>query len=671
MLLSPTQVIAAAAVASVGLVAAQQVWRDNRTMQGEEGLGAERKGWRAEGASSGSQEPSLAHDADDSSPWTDAFVDKITTFASPLTDLFGKHDEEEEASQSESEWPIARKVATFASPVADPPSGRLPEEAKEETVAQPVSSWTKKLFHNIPPMVSSFKVRSSVTLDALNVNDLSREMQAVAVLVLFLLVLVLRRFFLRRKKNTPPPPRRARTATYDAPPANRTQSGSSDRSRGGSRDRIATEEGMFQVKKGPALPISVFGPHVNCISYQTWAPPLKWSEASRQLLPQGTRVISKGKVTLHLEDGMLTSHGTSNRLNFSVFDVSIRVKHPTAGGVLQLYVKGTPPEEWMEHTFASAYDAAQFQHDLIAYQVVGESIRNMYEALELMQKGSMAHNGKECVLHDITADERKAAVAWDDAMRCFCGIPMIRAALEKDLLERDFVVEQEGADEPALNEDYLNKRLLLGLFDFYRLFVRKLEPTALPETDSSPIRVDEMLELRKQVASASLIVQSYVQAKTVVNKGWAMGQNLSEQTLVKRLAYDDPADNIERDSASKNEYYEGTVSRDVRCEVHSLQHLQKAGSSVLSQYQAYSLVGSQVFKLPPVGQDHPLTHSNDPVLALPSFRELVETHSDLDFFVCAFFPEGPRIAIVHVFVRSLPKGVDAAFDTAVSKRKVL
>jgi hypothetical protein len=250
-------------------------------------------------------------------------------------------------------------------------------------------------------------------------------------------------------------------------------------------------------------------------------------------------------------------------------------------------------------------------------------------------------------------------------MRCFSGIPSVRSELERN--QRKSINETDQAEATAaLAEDYGNKRFLLGYVDFFRIFVPNLENKTLPRSESSPKRVVAMLGRRKQVAQAAVMVQAYVHARKVANKGWKLPHELPDIAFVKRLAYDNDVDNIVRDLSIENEYYEATVSRDVRCELHSVRHLEKAGSSTPSQYQAYSLVGSQVFKLPPEGEAHALSHTNDPVLALPSIRELVEAHPELDFFVCAFFPDGQRITIVHVFVRSLPRGVDSSFDRVVS-----
>lgn len=419
---------------------------------------------------------------------------------------------------------------------------------------------------------------------------------------------------------------------------------------------------------------SLLGPAVSSLLYETWTPPMPWTEASRKLIPQHrkNKPRSERQVVLNIAEGTLVVEDKSDRhLSAPVLQMSVHVKPPVEGAVLELYRKDTPKDEWMEHTFHTAHDAAQFQLDLMAYQLAGESISNMYQAMELIHKGSMAHDGKECVLHDTQGDQaqvRRGAVAWDDAMRCFSGLQPVRRALEEmSLGERSEASDEESGDSPALVQEYSGKRHMLGYVDLFRLFVPELPPRSLPLAESYPARVEKLLRIRKVVAEAAVLVRFYVRARIIINHGWKVMEEEPENYLTRRLAYDSNAENMERDANAKNEYYEATVSRDVQCAVHSSDYLENPRSSALSPYQAFSLVGSHVFRLPPKGQAHSLSHKEDPVVALPSLRNLIESNPDMDFFVVAFFPEGPRIAFVHVFVRSLPKGVDRHFDTNMDR----
>jgi len=583
---------------------------------------------------------------------------------------------------------ILQRIANFARPLSEYVKSYAPEPepAAKENMLKSLKdrfnrrfakeklepTWKDNVLDKITTLTSPLPERFDipVTFNGIDINNLSQNHMLVGIGGVILLLFLRRR---RIKAREQIPARRSSTSasSHDGAIARAmSRSGSFDallRMGSMTRERSGTIEDVLDeaLKTDEDTPLVFGGPGVPAISYETWTPPMQWTEASRMLLPTNTDPEQRRKVTLNFQDGTLTREEQSGQdQTFTMANLSLHVKSPITGGVFEIYVKGAPKHEWMEHTFKSAHQAAQFQQDLINYQVVGESIKNMYESLELIQKGSMAHDGKECVLHDDTSDTKKGAVAWDDCMRCFSGIKSVRKALELDLVHRIINNNNEG-EETAVTEDYVNNRLLLGQFDFFRLFVPTVEPTALPQGDSNPARVTELLERRKRVARASVMVQAFVHARKVANKGWNLHIDLPEESFTKRLAYDEDIDNIQRDATAKNEYYEATVSRDVRCEVHSAKHLEKPGSSVVSQYQAFSLVGSQVFKLPPKGERHPLSHRKDPVLSLPSLRKLVEAHPELDFFVCAFFPDGLGVAIVHVFVRSLPRGVDASFDNNV------
>jgi hypothetical protein len=89
----------------------------------------------------------------------------------------------------------------------------------------------------------------------------------------------------------------------------------------------------------------------------------------------------------------------------------------------------------------------------------------------------------------------------------------------------------------------------------------------------------------------------------------------------------------------------------------------------LSPYQAYSLVGMHVFKLPEGrrSSEHPLNMERDPVDIFPSLEEMISGHPDLDFFVMSSFNKSRRRLFVLCYVRSLPKGIDPQFDNVVRR----
>jgi hypothetical protein len=613
---------------------------------------------------------------------------KLTGRASPVTETTDQTDEGP-ADDDDADDGIFQKIANFASPitefiedftekeVTEPPKESFLQKVagrfeKDVEYQDSESTWNDKVVSTISritsPLTDRFETRE--ILNEYDIHELSKNQVFVGIgSLILLLLLFMRRCFTKRKQT--PANRRSRAPSLDGARA-RARSGSFDAFFGKSgmmRDRSGTADDPLDaaLKATSDAPLAFGGPRVPSISYETWSPPMQWSEASRMLLPVNTKPVHQRNLTLNFQTGTLTRGDKEGGQieTFDIEDLSLRVKPPVIAGVLQIYIKGTPENQWLEHTFASAHQAAQFQQDLINFQVIGPVITHMYESLELIQKGSLGHDGKECVLHDDTSDTKKACVAWDDCYRCFCGIRALRKALDNHLVQR-IIGDKPDEEEAAIPEDYVGKRLLLGRYHFFRLFVPNVEPTALPELESSPERVTGLLERRKCVAQAAMLVEGYVQARTVANKGWNLSIDLPEETFTKRLAYDEDIDNVKRDSQAKNEYYEATVSRDIRCEVHSPKHLEKPGSSVLSKYQAFSLVASHVFKLPPKGEHHPLSHRRDPVLALSSLQKMVELYPQLDFFVCSFFPAGLGVAIVHVFARSLPKGIDSSFDKVVS-----
>ena len=321
----------------------------------------------------------------------------------------------------------------------------------------------------------------------------------------------------------------------------------------------------------------------------------------------------------------------------------------------------------------------------------------------------------------------RPGVALDDVYRCLGEMPSIRRNLERfyrhhypvDLqnhweeseygIQGDAVpsllavaAEHGGSEDDTGKELYQKKRLLLGIVDFLRLFspppgvgaIPRPNPSAARDVreygddagiDGHRARIVSAVTVRKRVAKAAVRVRAYVNAMKIVRGGWDVPRlthedvhssvpNYCEENSIRgtplyrrRLPFDDDIENIQRDCSSKNEYYEATVGRDIVCNVHDNRHLMKKGSSRPSGYQAYALVGCQMFHLPketdPNAPTHPLQSMNDPIMALPSLRKIIEANSDQEFFVQAFFSEKKKVALVVLFVRTLPRGVDDAFDT--------
>lgn len=487
------------------------------------------------------------------------------------------------------------------------------------------------------------------------------------------------------------------------------------RKSGGGEESSEDEEGYLFDEFGLvtlSYEIVYYGPARTALHYETWTPPTSWTEVSRRIIPQEIMLKLRRNLLLDMNEGKVTVNEpkSSGRWDFSLpaKDLSIYVEPPVAGAVMKLYVKGTPKEEWMEHTFASAQMAAQFQLDLLAYQVLGGTLNNLYQVLSLVHSGSQAYDGPEFVLHHNVADKREqddtknadtqrtttlSGVAWDDAMRALSSIPTIRIALERLWLHHRRPIDEfsssnkkhtslEGqketsdSDSGLLNEEYAGKRLILGPVDFFRLFVPALSETALPQSESNRARMEQLLSWRKRSARAAVLIRAYAMSHRVVNIGWQLRPNSTEdqiRTLNRRLAFDDNDDNNRRDAQARDEIYEASVSRDVLCHVRPFDYFAQIETDrvetrrglVLSPYQAYALVGAHVFRKPVEDDpDFPLHPSKDPVDALPSLQKLIANNPGVDFFVTSY--HRTDTVTVMCFARSLARGIDAHFDNVVS-----
>mmetsp|Transcript_16775 Transcript_16775/g.38749 ORF Transcript_16775/g.38749 Transcript_16775/m.38749 type:complete len:1535 (+) Transcript_16775:357-4961(+) len=380
-----------------------------------------------------------------------------------------------------------------------------------------------------------------------------------------------------------------------------------------------------------------FRPILNCGSSFVPPPPFDLVSRNKEIHLPLKRILKLDilKGTLNVIEPTTSAQNQKWDIVYeNINGISIKFKQPLMGGVLFLYKKGTLEygPDWKEHTFESAHAAAQFQLDLLAYQVLGKPLQHIFEALHLVHQGSLACTGQEFVFHDEirgdgkggenskkgsskSPDKTTHCVAWDDAMRAMSSIPTVRIGLErlwlshkrpseirskatknskdnsKVVLEND---EVSSAELSLLKEEYIKNRLLLGPVDFYRLFVPTLPETALPEGDyNNRRRMEQLLCWRKRIARAAVLVRSYTRARLVANRGWNLNRGLplpgtsaatgsvvtgsivdhgSEQ-IIKRFAYDGNAQNHVHDVGAKNEIYEASVSRDVLCHVRPFDYL--------------------------------------------------------------------------------------------------
>ena len=499
-------------------------------------------------------------------------------------------------------------------------------------------------------------------------------------------------------------PKRGLSNTSSHPPDSRTDWVSSHR-QSSFRDEGEDEGYLFDEFGLVTLSYDLvyYGPSETSLRYETWTSPTSWAEVSRRIVPQDIMLKLRRLLEIELNHGHLSvkepKFSKKWELSLPAADFSIHVQQPAEGAVLDLYLKPTSKDEWMEHTFQSAQHAAQFQLDLLAYQLLGKTLNNLFQSLSLVHSGSIACEQTEHLLHHTAysaeSDESEgvsavAGVAWDDAMRALSSIPTIRIALERLWLHQCRPIDgypvrkkrnaspSETADSSAenglLTEEYTGKRLLLGPVDFFRLFVPALPDIAVPQLGSNRTRMEQLLSWRKRAARASVLTRAYVAAHRVVNLGWELrskADDSSPRTLRRRLAYDDNEQNNRRDWSGRDEVYEASVSRDVLCHVRPFDYFsQKEGTNkqkkslVLSPYQAYALVGIQVFRKPePYDPAFPLNPSQDPVAVIPSLREIIASNPDVDFLVSCYHRADTVSILLHA--RSLAKGIDPQFDNVV------
>jgi hypothetical protein len=300
--------------------------------------------------------------------------------------------------------------------------------------------------------------------------------------------------------------------------------------------------------------IQLYGPMRLAFVYETWTPPPTWTETSRRIIPPDKHfhlvrylAISWNTVTIHhghrlgpnaadaIARDPSSNHKKDPPTELALGNISLHVQNPVEGGVVQFYSQDAPRDDWHEHTFPTAADAAQFQMDVLGLQVLGPTISNMFAALQIIHQGSMAHDGKEYICHDAGAQryiedrqkdyERLLAqscfgCAWDDVMRCLGSVfPSIRLRLEAIWWKQataHLTAEGEETNKSqstttnsnapvdkslfSIKPEYVKTRLLLGPLDFIRLFIPILPVTSLPRRSNSKQRVEQLLRWRKRVA---------------------------------------------------------------------------------------------------------------------------------------------------------------------------
>jgi len=344
-----------------------------------------------------------------------------------------------------------------------------------------------------------------------------------------------------------------------------------------------------------------------------------------------------------------------------------------------------------EFVFCNPRDAAEFQRVVLALRTSGREITHLYETLEAIQATSEAHfpellnplgeiESRKKVKQAQKENKRKksvplipkfvpAGVALDDAWRSLGDLPPIRQGLTRlhrystnDIGNDDDIIAEAGgstpynSDQPAATENkseasdgmaeneetqirrrlaryYRERREILGIVDFFSLFVPPLPPNSniipryascaasdlyvfdgLSEESSSGIESIESYSQRLRIASAltrlvsrsALYVKAYALAKIVVRDGWHLHKGNHESSCETsatspsdefsthidtaekktstptseesksvarmnktRLVFDTNRQNWLHDSGVRNESYEPTVGKDLTTLVSS------------------------------------------------------------------------------------------------------
>ena len=386
--------------------------------------------------------------------------------------------------------------------------------------------------------------------------------------------------------------------------------------------------------------------------------------------------------------------GGSAAADESVGSNATHVKRKEKKGVAR---KGKSGETQKEYTFATEFEAGAFQTLFLASRIVGREIQNLYKALELVHRRSEAFGFDE-------HGHEPGGVALGDVQRCLSDLSFIdkriaRICHGQRLYQMQQQQQQQGGDDTSaglavVNTDdsmnelrstrqeradlYKGRRTVLGFVDFFWLFV----PTVLHGTPySSPMaaddnhfcnnhdniggidehqaRVRQLIKIRQRVAKAAVRVCSYVNAMEVVHEGWKIPTCNDSFQLRTRLAFDSEEADTTHDVLSLHEYYDPMLSR-----------VNLAGTTISDDsstllpilQQAYVLVGCHVVRLSQNAEIDIVT--SDPLALIPSLRNIVEKHSELQFFVACIVQNKPKAATIMLYTRWLPEhGVDSGFDS--------
>lgn len=337
-------------------------------------------------------------------------------------------------------------------------------------------------------------------------------------------------------------------------------------------------------------------------------------------------------------------------------------KKKDAGGILNS-IKGKTVKGKKEYTFKTELEAAKFQTIFLGMRVAGREIQHMFCALEDLHRSSDSYNKNSGL----------GGIALDDVRRCLSDLPIIDENMRQIIRcnydnhsqsnHDDHIVS--GEDENVeIHEMYLSRRLVLGLVDFFWLFLPKVlngtpysTPMASKDREFGPVggidehqaRVRQLIKLRKLIAAASLRVSSYIEAMRVVQSGW-QHRPFSNSHIKKRLAYDRRIDNENHDCLHFHEYYEPLLLSEATHEAPT------------SFGQAFLLVGCKAVHFK-AGDASEFSRSNP--ADIPSIRDILDRNRNSEFLI--FSLDSNHSSIIMIFIKWLPEGIDTEFDSRYYK----
>ncbi|KAL7550067.1 hypothetical protein ACHAWF_013305 [Thalassiosira exigua] len=375
-------------------------------------------------------------------------------------------------------------------------------------------------------------------------------------------------------------------------------------------------------------------------------------------------------------------------------------------------INGAPPAKIRrdEFAFTSPRDAAEFQRTILAIRTAGREMTCLYEALAIAgargevsaeneEEGDKAGDSKEAT-GEASAQRSAFAppgVTQDDVRQCLGEIPSLRRGLDRlcrdPLYPLDDVVNRGILDDDLCGEDEDASSRPLGLVDFVSLFVPPLPPAedrpdvlprlapcagseyALEGSTDLPLAsgierhyqtLGFVLALQRLVSRAALHVRAYAWARLISRGGWDLEDKdedendgeLSREGVVEDGFVGDRSIMVQRPLSASSRGRDDDVVRErwgIGAGVDD-----PSTSSMSYDQQGYSRVGWHA-----VRTTCPLDEESNPLQRFSSLRAVVKRFPYSHFFLFSHYNHHRSIGVHFLLVRSLPVGVDRAFDDAV------